>query len=390
MTINVTGGARILGGGSPFTFKTVDNSPPAGKELWGWGYGRQLMGQGASGGAYSSPTQVGALTDWSSVSVPGNHSHATKNDGTLWSWGTGTSGELGNGDNINASSPIQIGGLTDWLSASLGGGDFHAIAVKTDGTLWSWGQGTSGKTGQANTDNISSPTQVGALTDWASVSASGQETSFAVKTDGTAWSWGSDQNRGVLGLGDNNINRSSPVQIGALTDWSAISCGDKIAVALKTDGTMWSWGANYYGDDKGALGLGDVVTRSSPTQIGALTTWDSHAVGKNHTLAIKTDGTLWSWGKGDDGNLGHGNVNDLSSPSQVGSLTDWAACSCDVETNSFAIKTDGTAWSWGSNSSGRLGQGDVIARSSPVQIGSATNWDSIDAAGNHTMAIRTP
>jgi alpha-tubulin suppressor-like RCC1 family protein len=146
--------------------------------------------------------------------------------------------------------------------------------------------------------------------------------SAAIKTDGTLWSWGYNGG-GQLGLG-NKTNYSSPKQVGGLTNWSAISGnGQSHCLAVKTDGTLWSWGANYFG----ALGLGNRTDYSSPKQVGALTAW-SRVAGNNHfSVALKTDGTLWTWGRNAVGQLGQNNTTGLSSPVQVGALTTWLTVS---------------------------------------------------------------
>ena len=106
-----------------------------------------------------------------------------------------------------------------------------------------------------------------------------------------------------------------------------------------------------------------------------------------HTIAIKTDGTLWVWGNNVSGRLGLGDITNRSSPVQVGTLTNWSSVSAGSHT--MAIKTDGTLWAWGSNGSGRLGLGDITDRSSPVQVGALTNWYSVDLGNSdHTMAIK--
>ena len=143
------------------------------------------------------------------------------------------------------------------------------------------------------------------------------------------WTWGLN-NSGVLGHND-EVRRSSPVQVGALTDWALISGTAGIAVAIKTNGTLWSWGAN----GSGQLGQNDRVYRSSPVQIGALTTW-LKITAHSHTIATKTDGTLWAWGDNGSGRLGLGNITNYSSPKQVGALTTWIAVSCG---NNFTIST---------------------------------------------------
>jgi alpha-tubulin suppressor-like RCC1 family protein len=341
--------------------------------VWGGEWNGEL-GLGTGNIKVSSPTQLGADTDW--ASVHGSSTGATlaiKTDGTLWSWGQDYSGTgvLGHGDVIQRSSPVQIGSLTTWATAGTAG--YASFAIKTDGTLWSWGKGNSGQTGHGDRVDRSSPTQVGSLTNWATVGQRGPNgPAFAIKTDGTLWGWGSGSN-GASGHGD-TIGRSSPVQVGSLTNWRSISCGNLYVVATKTDNTMWSWGRCL----SGALGHGDDVSRSSPTQIGSLTTWSKATFGMGGpvALAIKTDGTAWAWGFNTHGQTGQGDTIVHSSPVQIGSLTDWSTPRTGGYFQS-AIKTDGTLWTWGRGDDGQLGNGLAINLSSPVQIGSQADWGGV-------------
>jgi hypothetical protein len=243
---------------------------------------------------------------------------AIKTDGTLWTWGRNFSGELGLGDRTSRSSPVQVGALTNWSKIAKGIGGSSA-AIKTDGTLWTWGANGWGQLGFGNTTYRSSPVQVGALTNWADVACGGVHMA-AIKTDGTLWAWGRNDS-GQLGLG-NTTNYSSPMQVGALTNWLQVACGGFHTVAIKTDGTLWAWGYNS-GLWAGVLGLGNTNDYSSPKQVGALTTWSKVSASLNHTLALKTNGTLWAWGVNYSGGLGTGNTTPCSSPIQVGNLTTW-------------------------------------------------------------------
>ena len=353
----------------------VVNLPPP-QYLWTWGYGTDgLLGLGNET-TYVSPKQVGALTNWSSISI-GAHATAIKNDGTLWSWGKNSSGALGLGDTTSRSSPVQVGALTTWSSVDVSD-TYYNVAIKTDGTLWAWGYNGNGQLGQGGTTTTSSPVQIGALTNWLKASA-GRYHQVAIKTGGTLWSWGKN-NHGNLGLG-NTTYYSSPKQIGSLTTWSSVSSSAGLHnLALATDGTMWAWGRNATGQ----LGVGDSTDRSSPVQVGALTTWSSAVVGIYNSSAIKTDGTLWAWGYNSYGQLGQNNTTVRSSPVQVGALTTWSSAS--IAMTAVAIKTDGTLWSWGMGSFSQLGLGDANNRSSPVQVGTLTNWLKV-ASRYRTMAI---
>jgi alpha-tubulin suppressor-like RCC1 family protein len=157
-------------------------------------------------------------------------------------------------------------------------------------------------------------------------------------------------------------------------------------VVLTTSGfrrPLWAWGDNGHGE----LGLGDTADRSSPVQVGGLTSWNLISAGQYYSLAIKTDGSLWAWGFNGNGRLGLGDTIHRSSPVQVGSLTNWNKVDCGYD-HSLAIKTDGTLWAWGFNGNGRLGLGDTIFRSSPTQVGSLTDWKEISGGGTHSLALR--
>jgi len=352
-------------------------------KLWGWGWnGGGELGLGhTSPYRFSSPVQVGALEDWDwegGVVVGKDNTLAVKIDGTLWSWGVNGYGELAQGDTINRSSPTQVGSDTNWSKAATSG--YHTLIVKTDGTLWSCGRNLpNGELGLGDQINRSSPVQIGSDTDW-STAACGTACSLALKTDGKLYAWG-DNAYGQLGLGD-RIDRSSPVQVGALTDWSSVDAGQRHIGAIKTDGTLWTWGYNNHGQ----LGQENLTRYSSPVQVGGLSNWSQVSCGSfYHIAATKTDGTLWTWGYNLIGQLGHGDLIKRSSPVQVGLLDDWSSVSAGFR-HTAATKTDGTLWAWGFNDAGQLGQNNIIDYSSPVQVGLLTTWNGVDC-GVHTLGL---
>jgi alpha-tubulin suppressor-like RCC1 family protein len=330
----------------------------------------------------SSPVQIGTDATWSQLSKGPRAAHvnAIKTNGTMWSWGRGDFGELGLNDIIYRSSPVQIGTLTTWSKVAAGG--LYSIAVKTDGTLWSFGYNAQGTLGNNTVIHRSSPIQVGALTTWSQVTAGGRH-SGAIKTDGTMWLWGRN-NYGQMGQNDLNINRSSPIQVGALTTWSKIASGNNTILGLKTDGTMWAWGNN----NNGQLGDNTNIDRSSPIQVGALTTWSQIAGGRTFSIAIKTDGTLWSFGYNDRGQLGDNTLTKRSSPVQVGSLTTWSQLEAGSN-HAAALETDGSLYAWGMNSDGQVGDNTTIKRSSPTQVGSYIGaWARTSHGRQHTLATK--
>jgi alpha-tubulin suppressor-like RCC1 family protein len=310
------------------------------------------------------------------------HSGVITGDGKLYLMGYNAYGSLGQNDTIGRSSPTQVGALTTWAHLAIS--STSTSAVKTDGTLWTWGKGaTYGALGQNSVINYSSPVQVGASTDWARVYG-GSDSVLAIKTNGTLWGWGYG-NKGRLG-NNSTINKSSPVQIGALTNWAEIGWTGGITAnvwARKTDGTLWGWGANGFG----TLGVGDYVYKSSPVQVGALTTWYSVSSGDNFSIATRTDGTLWVVGRSDDGVYGDNTAGIYApaSPIQSGSGTDWTIVRAGTSVS--ALKDDGSLWSWGYNDFGQQGLGDTISRSSPVQVGAGSEWLSVSVSNRSMFAI---
>jgi alpha-tubulin suppressor-like RCC1 family protein len=322
---------------------------------------------------------VGTLNTWSKISATTNKTSVIKTDGTLWTWGYGAYGRLGLGNTTSYSSPKQVGALTIWASTS-NGTDGWQLALQTNGTLWSWGVNNNGQLGLGNLTYYSSPKQIGALTNWLTISA-GYQYALAIKTDGSLWAWGNG-GYGRLGLGD-VLNRSSPTQVGALTDWLRVANGYANSLAIKTDGTLWVWGGGF----SGGLGLGNTTNYSSPKQVGSLTTWSKLSGASYGGTAIKTDGTMWAWGNGGYGQLGDGSVVNKSSPIQVGALTTWLSVSAGYSNHKAAIKTDGTLWMWGRNNAGQLGDSTTVDKSSPIQIGALTSWASASIGADSTVAI---
>ena len=308
----------------------------------------------------------------------------------VWGWG-GDVGALGlnhPSGTLKYSSPVQLGTDTTWVNNVGDQGGCHA--VKTDGTLWTWGSGAGGMLGLNDTTNRSSPTQVGTDTTWSSgLNKFDRAGSWAaaIKTNGTLWTWGYNPS-GILGQGD-TTEYSSPRQVGTDTTWANVMCVYSSGIATKTDGTLWSWGYNY----KGALGHNNAHptgTISSPKQIGTDTNWTLTTVyaakqGQYFGIAGKTDGTFWSWGYNDTGQLGHNNRTSYSSPTQIPGT--WAHI-CQGQQIQTGVKTDGTLWACGYNRWGSLGQNNTTYYSSPTQI-PGTNWTMVTNNGTRTFATKS-
>lgn len=346
-------------------------------------WGKNICGLLGDGTAVdkSSPVQENSGTlNWCIVSAGSSHISAIKTNGTLWGWGTNSHGMLGDNTVISKSYPVQeITSSTNWSKTTPG--LCHTTAIKTDGSLWSWGANSDGRLGDLTVVSKSSPVrEISSSTNWCQVSA-GQQHTLAIKTDGTLWAWGGN----FAGrLGDNtNVNKSSPVREATFSsNWCQASAGDH-SVALRVDGSLWSWGSNVYGQ----LGTGNTTNSSIPVREASTSTnWSQANAGDRFSIGMKTTGAVFGWGRNTVGQLGTGNVTNRCIPwPEISGATNWCKVSTKEE-HTIALKTDGTLWAWGCNVCGKLGDGTVANRCSPVrEISSSTNW--IDASSGVCFSL---
>lgn len=335
----------------------------------------------------------------------------------LYSVGTGNfRGNLAVGDNFGRTTwTREITNSTNWRSVY--GAYETLVAIKNDGTLWWAG---SGDPTVGSNQCRSSPVQIGSDTDWCHVGI-GYRFAGYIKTDNSLYMTGAQNCVGSLG--DNTTVAKAFVQIPG--SWTKVTAGYKQTTALKTDGTVWNWGCNPVGQ----LGDGTVICRSSPVQeASSSSNWIDISSGRCHSAAVKSDGTLWSWGLNNQRNLLDGTSTCRSSPVQeflsasdwcrveisdggtyamktngtiwepksslvqeISSSTDWCLISGTGPsgTSITAIKTNGTLWAWGTNTSYQLGDGTNINRTSPVQeLFSLSDWFDVTTSPGSTHAIR--
>ncbi len=358
-------------------------------ELWVWGQAYNgKLGVNTSSGYFGTPvTTFAGGTNWKQNGSNHRHAALIKTDGTLWTWGRNQRGQLGINDATDRNTPIttMVGG-TNWKQVSAG---YRATAaIKTDGSLWTWGYAAYGAIGRGSTAGNQTPSTIFAGgSNWKQVSC-GNAFSAAIKTDGTLWTWGYG-NSGRLG-NNNTTNRSTPVTTFAGgTNWKQVSAGKNHAAAIKTDGTLWVWGNNL----NARLGINDANDRVTPvTTFAGGTNWKQVSGGDTFTGAIKTDGTLWVWGWNGSNNLGLGSGNTtirLTPVTTFAGGTNWKSISCGV-VMVMAIKTDGTLWTWGENGSRQLGNNNFNNVGTPITtFAGGNNWKEARCGELFSTAIKS-
>lgn len=324
---------------------------------------------------------------WSTVSTGGAHTLGIGSDKSLWAWGRSQSGQLGLGDLITKNIPTKIGLEQNWSKISAG--NAHSLAIKTDGTLWAWGRNTLGQLGNNNPSvNLSVPIQIGTATDWQFISA-GDEYSMAIKTDGSLWGWG-DNVYGQLGNNTNGggVFSAVPERIGIENNWRFVSAATSHTLAIKTNNTLWAFGRN----NGGKLGDGTTDDRIIPTQIGSLTTWDTVDAATSHSVGLTTNGKLWTWGDNTNGQLGDGNIGTgfgQLNPINIEPANTFLKIARGVQ-HTIVKRSTGTLSSWGGNVLGQMGDGTFIGKAFPTAVSSTiTTWDYINSKFSHSAGLKS-
>ncbi len=348
---------------------------------------------------------------WKSVTAGDATTYGIRSDGSLWSWGWNEKGQSGNGVSERTATPTLADGNRVWKKTV--GGKAYGFFLAEDGSLWAAGTATNGVQGTNDGVDHKVLTRIGTDNDWVDMACSRfwGYSAFAIKTNGTLWSWG-ENSAGQLGIG-NTQAQTLPVQVGTDTDWKQVATGVSSVLALKTDGSLWGWGLNMNGELFGYEGR-----QSSPVRLGSETDWEKVLVIEFRAYAVKKDGTLWAWGDNSRNLLGfntpteeestsEGNPVEVVTEPQITKPTQVTAVEGEVlavsgceNTLSVATGTDGIiekVWMFGSNADGALGDGkglgngnkDIPFATVPVNpsLKSSLKFTSMSSGQNYTMML---
>ena len=370
------------GGTHSMALKSSDGS------VWNWGLGTSgQLGESASAVSRSSPVSVVGTHSFNAVSAGGTQSMALKSsDGSVWTWGLGTSGQLGDGGNfVSRSSPVSVVGAHSFVKIAMG--ILSGYALKTDGSIWAWGTRADGRLGD-NTDSfVASPVAVVGSHNF-NIVAGGNGAPALKSADGSAWTWGAGGN-GVLG--DNTAtNKSSPVSVVGAHSFNAISGGrggGSILALKSADGSAWTWGLGTSGE----LGDNTATSKSSPVSVVGTHSFNAIAAGSALKVALKSsDGSAWTWGAGTGGGLGDNQIAaSRSSPVSVVGAHSFNVIAADQNHVKALKSADGSAWAWGTGTNGQSGDNTASSRSSPVSVVGTHSFNAISAGGLYSMALKS-
>jgi len=350
--------------------------------------------QGYPGITASRTVRILPNSDSVARAAGATHTMGIKADGSLWAWGDNPFGQLGNNSTTDSKVPVPVAVGQKWKSVSTGGNvrtgignikdrNTYSMGIKEDGTLWGWGYTYNKGFGDDSPPNRLIPTEISGGGTWVSVSSGRYSAArlAGLKADRSLWAWGAGS------IGDGTTGGAQiPTAIAIGERWASVSVGNEHTVGIKTNGSLWTWGVHA---NNGVLGGSSYGARLRPTAIAVGESWVSVSAGNHHTVGIKTDGSLWAWGMNNRGQLGDNTTNDRNVPTKVSvsGVATWAFVSAG-SSYTMGIKTDGSLWGWGFNGSYRLGDNTTTDRKVPTAIAAGQKWASVSAGYEHTVGVK--
>lgn len=338
-----------------------------------WAWGNNSNGQLGNGNTTPSkiPAQISSLSGLVTDLVAGNeYTVALKNDGTVWAWGKNSNGQLGNNSATDNYNPVQVSGTSGlpWV-IDIAAGSAHTVALDIFGTVWTWGSNSYGQLGNNSTTNSPIPVSLSTYLFVPVIAiAAGYDHTVVLDSSGTVWTWGHNNNGQ---LGNNTVTDSLiPVSLNTYLPATviAIAAGYEDTVAVDSVGTVWTWGYNAYGQ----LGNNSIVNSPIPVSLSTYlpATVTAVAAGTDHTVALDSSGTVWTWGHNNKSQLGNNSVVDSLIPVSLSTYlppgTVVTAILAGYE-DTFALDSIGTVWMWGYNFYGQLGNNSTTDSPIPVQ-----------------------
>jgi alpha-tubulin suppressor-like RCC1 family protein len=319
--------------------------------VWAWGANDDgQLGNGTTKGSLV-PTRVTNLARGVTAIAAGWDSGvALKSDGSVWTWGNNDRGQLGNGTTAPSTRPARVTGLAGKVTAIAAGSAF-VLVLKSDGTVWAWGDDFQGQLGDGRNTDTTTPVKVQGLTRKVIAVAAGKAHSLAIESDGMVWAWG-DNGSGALGARTGDVFQNTPIRVQGLSGRTTfVAAGLDHSAAIQSDGSVWMWGRKF-------IPSGDYMGTDEPQKMPGLSHVREVAGGWDFFVALESNGSVWSWGENLD-TLGDGPGDSLAQPVAVlGLRSGVVAIGVGVQ-DGYAIVSKGALWSWGNNNDGELGNNTI-------------------------------